>query len=625
MAGGAFAQQPFIDYVINGNCEGAQDPAWSCFWVQDGRKEGEPNAITDEASGQGYYGASEGTIPAWLSFADIVVDPLDPNNHCVKVVVRSEAEAFAAGNARTQDDKFADYDTQFEVRIKENIQKGDQIKLTMRIRAEKAVTGIGTQAHTKPGDYTYYSCIGNIDFTTEWADFESPVTTVSADMVGGTDDDHPNGKKEFHCVVLNLSKLIGEETEFSGNVYYFDDIKLEVQRATPPAEFAGWLNYMRKGPDTNDEVTIYDTDNKIDVVYPTFRTRDAISEDGSAGKEYNPGRTTETDKGTAYTLHSRAAEGSEEVTQWWGGTSMQYYYSNEEGEHVTINGWDTQFFVTIKHQLKAGEKARFKMWYKSDRPAKVTSQSQLWPGKYKGGAIGDLFPTSEWQVYEDEVTVGDGWDGACTFAFNCNEFQSADDMAENNYYFIVEEFSVNIADVTSAERVIGVENLILPVADPESDEYPEVAVDMTKALNALGATLNEVLASGYFVPTDGQYPQAAKWEWAIGPDGNPLNAQEGVINIGLEKTGDNEITFGTDNAGLTVEAGSPIKTTLAITKDGWFYAFNITLMNAGELAGIKDVKAAKVGKSVIYNLAGQRVDSNYKGLVIKDGKKLIQK
>ena len=54
-------------------------------------------------------------------------------------------------------------------------------------------------------------------------------------------------------------------------------------------------------------------------------------------------------------------------------------------------------------------------------------------------------------------------------------------MAENNYYFIVEEFSVNIADVTSAERVIGVENLILPVADPESDEYPEVAVDMTKA------------------------------------------------------------------------------------------------------------------------------------------------
>lgn len=42
-------------------------------------------------------------------------------------------------------------------------------------------------------------------------------------------------------------------------------------------------------------------------------------------------------------------------------------------------------------------------------------------------------------------------------------------------------------------------------------------------------------------------------------------------------------------------------------------------------AGIQAVKAAKAGNGYIYNLAGQRVDANYKGVVIKNGQKMIQK
>ena len=45
-----------------------------------------------------------------------------------------------------------------------------------------------------------------------------------------------------------------------------------------------------------------------------------------------------------------------------------------------------------------------------------------------------------------------------------------------------------------------------------------------------------------------------------------------------------------------------------------------------EVVGIEDVKANTVKKTAaIYNLAGQRVDSNYKGIVIKDGKKVLVK
>jgi hypothetical protein len=41
--------------------------------------------------------------------------------------------------------------------------------------------------------------------------------------------------------------------------------------------------------------------------------------------------------------------------------------------------------------------------------------------------------------------------------------------------------------------------------------------------------------------------------------------------------------------------------------------------------GINSLKANTVNNGAIFNLAGQKVDENYKGLVIKSGKKLIQK
>ncbi len=42
-------------------------------------------------------------------------------------------------------------------------------------------------------------------------------------------------------------------------------------------------------------------------------------------------------------------------------------------------------------------------------------------------------------------------------------------------------------------------------------------------------------------------------------------------------------------------------------------------------SGIQAVKTVKSGNGFIYNLAGQRVDANYKGVVIKNGQKMIQK
>ena len=47
---------------------------------------------------------------------------------------------------------------------------------------------------------------------------------------------------------------------------------------------------------------------------------------------------------------------------------------------------------------------------------------------------------------------------------------------------------------------------------------------------------------------------------------------------------------------------------------------------ADESAGVNEVKAAtKADNGAIYNLAGQQVSKDYKGVVVKNGKKFIQK
>ena len=79
------------------------------------------------------------------------------------------------------------------------------------------------------------------------------------------------------------------------------------------------------------------------------------------------------------------------------------------------------------------------------------------------------------------------------------------------------------------------------------------------------------------------------------------------------------------DSGIPFAEGKTVQTKLAISNSGWYYVYNITLGTEATLAGIKTVKTEKSGNGLIYNLSGQRVDGSYKGLVIKNGQKMIQK
>ena len=57
----------------------------------------------------------------------------------------------------------------------------------------------------------------------------------------------------------------------------------------------------------------------------------------------------------------------------------------------------------------------------------------------------------------------------------------------------------------------------------------------------------------------------------------------------------------------------------------WIHMTDLAITITYELDGINDVKAVRNNSDVTYNMAGQRISKDYKGLVIRNGKKFIKK
>ena len=154
--------------------------------------------------------------------ANIVRDPENFDNRCVAVVVRSNAEALADGNAITTDgnplkqdfSNFADWDSQFFITLGPDLalKEKDKIRLKMKVKADVEMKGVGTQTHGAPGSYMHWACVGNVDFTTEWKEFDSGVQTMAANQAG------------MYTIAFNLSKGIH-------NTVYFDDIQVIITKA----------------------------------------------------------------------------------------------------------------------------------------------------------------------------------------------------------------------------------------------------------------------------------------------------------------------------------------------------------------------------------------------------------
>ena len=122
------------------------------------------------------------------------------------------------------------------------------------------------------------------------------------------------------------------------------------------------------------------------------------------------------------------------------------------------------------------------------------------------------------------------------------------------------------------------------------------------------------------VPSDGTY-QVAFGKWLGGDDNQrttfdvPMTASEDFQVIEVES-----LNFGEDvwNDGMVVLSSGSVLGTTVVKK------VQVIEKEKGTLAAIITLKTNKADDT-IYNLAGQKVNASYKGLVIKNGKKIIKK
>jgi len=608
LSSGAFAQSEWQNLVVNGNMEGEQDPNWSSFWCHDYRQGLE---FTEE-SNQRYDAGGQ-----FQGFAEIVEDPTNPGNHCAKVIIRSDEEAIAAENRVEADGKLASWDCQFFVFATDTIPVGKELRMTLRVRAEKSGM-FETQAHWTPGDYNHYQLFGNVNYTTEWQKIEV-TATIGESHTGASND------KRMQSVAFNLSTMT------DGNVIYFDDVKLEMRDPKGPEEFTGWFNMLRHGTLSADKIgnrTNFTGRDGIDGVDRAAR----IVADEIDGE---PALNVTSIGWNAQKVNKVLVvddDGNPVLDEKGDSTYTEEYvdiYIKENGDTLTnIDNWQTQFFVTGPHKFATGSKYKLTMWARADKPATIETQAHRMPGDYiHWQLLGNLDLTTEWQQFEfpdQEVTSDQSGSGSFqTIAFNCNVPKEV-----VNYYFRFEEFSANAADVTEDERTLDSESIFLPVPGADNKDGAKASIDFTKCMEVLEATSFENLINENMSVQKGEEEFGAVDASAgffLTNTGMLSDDETGLI-VEMDEVSDSDptlnLTVYNDGEGL---GENTLDTKMRFSFNKWFYVFNVTLVSEESYNGVSEITMQPAAQRAAYDLMGRRVQQPVKGLYIINGKKYLVK
>jgi hypothetical protein len=605
LSSGAFAQSDWKDLVVNGNMEGPADPLWSSFWCHDYRE----GVEFDSESGQQYDEGGQ-----FQGFAEIVEDPADPSNHCARVIIRSDEQAIEAGNRVEADGKLASWDCQFFIYATQTMPEGMEVKMTLKVKAEKA-GHFETQAHYTPGDYNHYQLFGNLDYGTEWQEIERTV------VVDANHTQNANGKY-FQSVAFNLSTMT------DGNVIYFDDVKLEIREQEKPHEFSEWLNIVRDGVKSKDEMTFGNG------TFTTFTGRDGVPGIDQPARIVTDPLGVEPVLSVSSVAATYMRENKDEEGNVTSTTPMYVVREGNlnsgvnVGDSVELTNWQSQFFVSHKHVFHTGQKIKFAIDARADHPTDIETQIHRGPGDYLHYQLfGNLSLTEEWQHFEFEQDITAEQNGGSTVAFNLNVYKDAD----NTYYFKNIEFSCNEADASEEERTIASEEVVLPVApSKEEADATHTSVSLKGAKDALLLddviglisddnmklqTADGTLSEEFYTPEVGFY---------LKMDGS-ANGEAGDFIVEVAEDEENE-----DAAVFTVynlkgyKLSDQVKSRLAFDQKGWLYVMNLTLCNDDEYLGISNAETA-VKNGAVYDLSGRKVVNPVKGIYIQNGKKFVVK
>ena len=492
--------------------------------------------------------------------ADIEEDPDEAGNHVFAVHV-TEIQPIDDNDASTDDAASIAWSNQFWIQSPQSWKAGTQVRVKFRYKAEHACT-TNTQIHKmNPSIYLHYIGVGDVNFTTEWQDFEKTITFDGSQGGGWS-------------VAFNL--CADEANGRTPNVFYFDNLSWETM-VLDEGLFVGASN-SKTGLE-------YDLDNAIEfqaeddlmvatvgtvgkqdtwvneIMISTIRGNDAsfkgatIKPSGTYVGEDNWGDYTD---GSNAKIKLPAAgvwkisldtEGKQiNIVKLEGEEEQEMADIITNPTEIVINGverddladnsdgtvreeeggegqtWDNQFFIVANRVFEGGEETVLEFDYVATVEVECPSGTHAAPGDYRKNAINNFtFKTEEQHLKVDYTIPSADWG--------------------NN-----------------------------PITDAQS-----IAFDLAVAKEANTYTIKNV-------------------KWYLKDDANENGkTPENLINA-----------TGSENFKVKVGAGNAIET-----------------YDATAIKGVVVNKNAN--SAAIYNLAGQRVTKAYKGVVVKDGKKYFAK
>ena len=495
--------------------------------------------------------------------APIEAEAGNESNHVFAVHVTQIAPI----EAPTPDENSIAWSNQFWIQSPKTWKAGTKIRIKFRYKASTNCN-VGTQIHKLfPSDYLYWNAFGDLAFTTEWQEFNKTI-----------DFDSNTGGGASLAFNLNADANNGRTAPID---FYFDDLSWEVLKLDEGLFVAA--------TDTRDGAPAYDV-NAAKQFVPDPDDEEGKVEFAVVGKEGDPDSwvnelmisTFRGDK-SAFNGGTISAKGTIENGEWMGYESKSQTKIKLPAAGVWRIDVDQSTSEICFTQIEGEEIVVKELVDVVTNATEVTVKGQE-----------REYTEAEAKAAEIEVpaTPGQAWDNQFFILAN-REIKTGEKVTLKFSYKANKEAKTTtqlhgapgayifwnaIGDVNFTEDWVDFEKTWeIPADNGNEVSFQSIAFNMAEIKEACNYELKNFQ---WYVTSDTE-----------GKTTENLIDAEGTKNLFVkEGAGTDPYQFGTDPSGI---------------------------INVKE-----DVVKAN---GAIYNLAGQRVSKDYKGIVVKNGKKLVVK
>ena len=504
-------------------------------------------------------------------FSFVGREPGMPENPCIENGVGVDGTRGVAVHSVA--DAVNEYDTQFFITSTHKFQEGEHVIIKFDYKSDDD-TNVTVQWHALPGDYIDWQGPGEngngINFTSQWQHYEKEIVISSAASGGGT----------CQTLAFNLN-----ENKTLATTFYFDNIEMYIDRDFASDEDWTLIEKVIAGPPAPQATWTVAGNFLANQWNPEDATNDmTLGEDGSYTLVV---KDVTLEKGANYEFKVVKDHAWDEAYP-----SENYVFNVEETAIYTVT-------ITFNAETQAINVTTEKTGDVTVIPEATWTVAGNFLGSSWNPEDASNDMTLEGDLYtlvKTDVTLEKG---------TSYEFKVVKDHAwtvaypSNNYTFTVDETGIYTVTVTfNAEtQEINVTTVKTGEAGPVEHTYSVMGTlggdswtvdnDMTKGEDGIYTITFEDVAAGNY-----EFKVRVDHDWSVSYPGS--NYQLTVDQDGSKVV----ITFNEETKEVNATVTAP--------------------------TGIANIKA-EAAQGKLYNVAGQKVSANYKGIVIVNGKKVLMK